>query len=239
MKKELRFTEYDITAAVGTILLAAKQNYKGITVSVIANDYTDMVKFILSSALLSRYKAPQPKVTVLTQTTEISDENINLAVSLIGNFDEEQYKKLPLVLQHFVYFSSNVNALPVGATTIITHWLTYPGYEVIDILLNNGATVGPKQSKVKDSLTCPMCGSRTANEGICSVCYDKLLSTINFRVEDFKLYGSSLRDFRTQVKNYDVQVIDKLFTFTRTSHTESMYEPMLPFEEYQNNTAIL
>lgn len=233
---KVKFTPESVSSAVSTLLIANAERYLDTRLKVIKDNYTPVLKFIVSSAVTNRFSPWSPRVN---SNTSNDSEAITKALALICKFNENEYKKQSLVLQHFVWFAASHHNLPVTRPSTLVGLGVFDKEELVEILLDAGCELSasiPKVSKPK----CPMCGvNHTDDSDVCSDCYQKLLSTINFRVEDFKLYGTALENFSTQVKNFRVDVIDKLFTFTRTPYTESFYEPMLPFEEYQNDLAIV
>lgn len=232
------FNPPDIIEAVATIYLAQQEKYPSLKIRTISTAYTDTVKFIFSSAVLNRYSAPPPRAN---KAVTVDETAINLAMSVITNFDEFTYKQLPLILQQFVWFCSDSSNLPASKNFIVVSLNTYSYDEVLNILRKSGHTVDVVTNEATAYNLCPMCGiNKLPKSGdVCSECYSKLLSVLNFRTESFKLYGIAMHNFTTQVRNFRIDVVDKLFAFTAVATTTEQYQPNLPFEEYRNDTAIV
>lgn len=230
-----------VVDAVAELLMVNSEKYPSYKLAHIKKHYTDTVKFIISSALLERYTAPRPKAN---SNTTIDDDNIREAIQLIGQFDANRYKKLPLILQQFIWLAGSVDNLPISRLVIVSSLNTLDHMDVISIIIHFGGSMHAPNIPSE----CNMCGGPyvvhnnpmvSEDSYICQMCIDKLLSTINFRSEDFILYGSSKNDFSIKVLNYTVKVVDKLFIFTKEPTSVYSYQPSLPFEEYQNNIALV
>lgn len=221
------FTQEEITRTITNVLEAQHETGTRRLAKYKAS-MNDCLSYILSSAILDRYRAPKPKY-LGTNTTVVWGD----IIKCISNFSLDVYYKLPLVSQQFVYFSASLSYHPFVQQKWVVENIN-KHYEAKDIILP--CVVTKKESN--DTL-CKMCGLREAVDVVCYPCMNKLIDTIQARRESFVLYGTSYKDFSINVLDFKIDVKGKCYTFTLLPYSRVEYEPLLPFVELQNDIAIL
>lgn len=170
-----------------------------------------------------------------------TDEDILTAVSNIlstGMYDAKSYYALPFKTQKVLYYMSNSNNLGLQAAHLHSSLVIL---RVDEIYADSRLTVN-----IIEESHCPRCGQTLNTDNsvdtlnVCFSCAEKLWETIQYRVGDFELYGTSVKDFTEELPTYKVSVVDGLYKFKYLDKAiGGNYDGMLPFVEYQNNIAIL
>ncbi len=185
-----------------------------------------------SKMLLSIYvfewvdKVPVPK----WNSMEVSDTDITIVIVDVirnGMFDTKRYYKLPFKVQQVLYYISKGSDFGLNDKHIMSTCGVVSKMDVLRILNLTEVASKPK---------CPRCGIES--EHLCEKCIELLKTSMDYRVTSFEVYGVSLEDFSTTILDWKIDVKNSKYTFTKIDSNET-YQPKLPFEEYQNNLALL
>ena len=240
MKKVIKFKLQDITELVHKIIKVQKSKSLAFKRASYIQYKSPLQDFVLSSALLNRYNVLR---TYNNTNHTITQDHINNALHCIRKFDIIQYKGLPLVLQYFVMFCGALQSHGIKNTDVVH--LVNKLYSRTDIAMLLGRqlniTAELHDYIVDSTIKCAKCGQRLPlnEDELCEECVQKLHNTIEYRRESFYLYGTCYRNFSTSIKDFNITATDLRFNFELTSSTNEIFEPCLPFVEYQDNVSIL
>jgi len=239
-RKKVSFTVKDISSAV--MQIHALQQNKVYNLKRIAYKKANnlLIDFILASAKLGRYTVSR---TYNNDKKVMTQNDVDDALLCIADFDIDKYKKLHLTLQHFVMYCSNLSThgiLQDDFSSVVNEYIDR--LDVIRLITRHLCIDFVSDAKVQADNKCAKCGLKRHldEDGLCEDCITILNRAIEYRCESFSTVGSAYKDFSTQIKNFVISTEDKThYLFEIQDNSTEVYEPFLPFSEYQDTLGLI
>jgi len=210
---------------------ALGENRPLLKMKILNDNQSPLLRVILSLARWEMFVTPKPRWTTTTEAEMTSSECSKALEQLLtsGEIDANTFYTYPLQVQQVLHYSSTYKFIGLNPAQLVS---TTDLLSIDDIATEVGIAIKPQEVN-----TCPKCGQ--PSDSICKRCILSLINSINFRGQDFTLYGTAIRDFQVQLRDWDIVVTKGEYKFTRLENTTESYQPALPFEEYQDNVSVL
>lgn len=205
--------------------------------AVISNSLMDKninsdIELLLSIYSHSILAVPKPKWKNASTPSEGQCLAVLKRILADGHIDTKEFHELPIKVQAVLYNCSKGNTLGLSinhlASCINIQSITNI-YDALDIIVSTS----------NDSNICSKCGEDIEDSIVCSQCYYEIQLATQYRTESFEVYGTNIKDFSLNIRDFKIDVSTGLFKFTKLNESIERYEPYLPFEEYQQTIQLI
>lgn len=205
--------------------------------SVISNSMVDKTINEDLELLLSIYThkildCPKPKWKNASTSSDGQCLAVLKRILTDGHIDTKEFHELPIKVQAVLYNCSKANNIGLN----ISHITSCVNIQTLQDIYNKLEV----NTKVNTSYSnCSRCGDELEDAPICQQCYYDIELATEYRSASFEVYGTSVKDFSINIRDFRVDVTNGLFKFTKLNESIERYEPYLPFDEYTKTLQLI